>query len=211
MDEARRTSEDPRDNFTDKDGLRRPRSEGEMMQNLFPKMMMLALIASAWASGPAAAQSPAPSPMVAPRGLLDPAFPDAEVYIGTPQAAAEPSGPACKLAAHYVELVNAGQYAAVAALFADDATFLEPMRPNLQGRAQIDAFYTKRIGAMQPQVRAIGYFGSDTECMIELTLQTRIAGQQRYVLVSVDHFILGPGGRIKSMVAFARPARTTGG
>jgi SnoaL-like domain len=154
----------------------------------------------------------APSPMVIaamiiPGGQLDPAFPNADVYIGPPEPAKLPPGRACALAHHYVELVNAGKYLEVAALFADDATFLEPMRPTLHGRAEIDAFYTRRIGAMAPQVMGVSYFGNDSECMVELALQVDMAGQKRWVLVSVDHFILGDDGKVKSMTAFARPVR----
>ena len=115
--------------------------------------------------------------MIIPGGQLDPAFPNADVYLDTPATPTVPPGRACALAQHYVELVNAGKYLEVAVLFADDATFLEPMRPNLHGRAEIDAFYTKRIGAMAPQVMGVSYFGNDSECMVELALQTEIAGQ----------------------------------
>ena len=147
------------------------------------------------------------SPMIVAGGQLDPAFPSADVYIGTPAAPAIPPGPACAMAQRYVELVNAGKYAEVAALYADDATFLEPMRPTLQGRAQIDEFYIKRIGGMAPQIMAVSYFGDESECMVELALRSDIAGQLRWVLVSIDHFILGADGKIKSMIAFARPVR----
>jgi steroid delta-isomerase len=147
------------------------------------------------------------SPMIVAGGQLDPAFADADVYIGTPAVPAVPPGRACALAARYVDLVNAGKYAEVAALYADDATFLEPMRPTLHGRQEIDAFYTKRIGGMAPQIRAVSYFGDDSECMVELALHAQIAGQMRWVLVSIDHFILGADGKVKSMTAFARPAR----
>lgn len=160
------------------------------------------------ASAPAVAA--ASGPLIAPGGLLDPAFPDADVYIGRPESPPVPPGKACEVAARYVDLVNAGKYADVAALFADDATFLEPMRPNLQGREQIDAFYTKRIGAMQPEVMAVAWFGSETECVVDLALRTKMGEGDRWVLVSVDHFIIGPDGRIKSMTAFARPARSGG-
>lgn len=146
-------------------------------------------------------------PMIVPGGQLDPAFPDADVYIGTPVAATAPGGRACAVAQRYVELINAGDYAGVAALYADDATFLEPMRPTLQGRAQIDEFYTKRIGSMKPQIVAVAYLGNDAECMITLTRRVEIGGQQRYVLVSVDHFLVDAKGKISSMAAFARPPR----
>ena len=146
-------------------------------------------------------------PMIIPGGQLDPAFPDADVYIGTPATPHRRRAAPVRWRARYVELVNAGKYAEVAHSIADDATFLEPMRPTLHGRAQIDEFYTKRIGGMAPQVMAVTYFGDDRECMVELALHTEIAGQQRWVLVSIDHFILGEDGKVKSMTAFARPVR----
>ncbi len=145
--------------------------------------------------------------MLAPGGVLDPAFPNADVYLTKPPTPEVPPGRACAVAQRYVELVNAGKYAEVAMRYADDATFLEPMRPNLHGRAQIDEFYTKRIGGMAPQVMAVAYFGNDSECMVELALQTELAGKKRWVLVSMDHFIVGEDGRIRSMTAFARPVR----
>ena len=40
-------------------------------------------------------------------GTLDPAFPDADVYLEAPPSAPVPPGKACQLAAHYVELINA--------------------------------------------------------------------------------------------------------
>jgi hypothetical protein len=140
-------------------------------------------------------------------GALDPAFPDADVYLETPPSAPVPPGKACRLAAHYVALINAGDYLGAAALFADDATFLEPMRPSLKGREQIDGFYTKTIGAMKPHVIALAYTGGDRECMVALANRVELGGKPRYVLASVDHFILRDDGKVDSMVAFARPMR----
>jgi hypothetical protein len=148
-----------------------------------------------------------PHAMVIPGGQLDPAYPDADVYIGTPRPAKAPPGRACAVAQRYVELINGGDYAGVAALYADDATFLEPMRPTLHGRAQISAFYTQRIGSMKPQIMAVSYLGNDSECVVTLTRRVEIDGRQRYVLVSVDHFLINSDGKILSMAAFARPAR----
>lgn len=151
--------------------------------------------------------APSNTPMRIAGGDLDPAITDAEVYIGTPRSATPPAGRACAVAARYVETVNNGDYAATAALFADDATFVEPMRPILRGRAQIDEFYTKRIGTMKPAIIAVAYQGDDRECLITLTTRIEVAGEPRWALVSVDHFILNDAGKVSSMVAFARPMR----
>lgn len=138
-------------------------------------------------------------------GALDPAYNQADVYLETPRSAPVPSGRACALAASYVGLINVGDYFGAAALFADDATFLEPIRPLLKGRAQIDEFYSKTIGAMKPNVIAVAYTGGDRECMVALANRTQLDGKTRYHLASVDHFILRDDGKVDSMVAFARP------
>ncbi|MDE2303583.1 MAG: nuclear transport factor 2 family protein [Sphingomonadales bacterium] len=151
----------------------------------------------------------APAPMAITGGALDPAWPDADVFLGIPPEPRVPPGRACAVAARYVRLVNAGEYAAVAALYADDATFLDPMRPNLHGRAEIDAFYTRQIGAMKPRIRAVTYLGNASECMVELAREVMLDSKPRTVLVSVDHFVVRRDGRISAMVAFARPVRNT--
>jgi hypothetical protein len=109
------------------------------------------------------------------------------------------------LAARYVALVNSGDYLGAAHLFHDDATFLEPMRPSLKGRAKIDDFFTRVIGGMKPQIIAVAYTGDDHQCMVALANQFQVEGKPRYALASVDHFILREDGKIDSMVAFARP------
>ena len=147
------------------------------------------------------------TPMRIAGGVLDPAYPGADIYLGKPKAPAVPPGRACAVAERYVALVNAGKYAEVAALYRDDATFLEPMRPTLRGREEIDAFYTRRIGDMRPAIAAVSYLGNDRECMVELALGIELDGRQRYALVSVDHFIVDEDGRIVSMIAFGRPPR----
>jgi len=151
-----------------------------------------------------------PAPRAIAGGALDPAWPDADVYLATPPEPRVPPGRACAVAARYVSLVNADEYAKVAALYADDATFLEPMRPNLHGRAEIDAFYTRQIGAMKPRIRGVTYLGNARECMVELAREVMLDGKPRTVLVSVDHFVVRRDGRIAAMVAFARPARKAG-
>jgi SnoaL-like domain len=143
--------------------------------------------------------------MIISGGKLDPAFPDADIYLETPESAPVPPGKACQLAARYVELVNGGDYLGAAALYAADATFLEPMRPSLKGREQIEIFYTRTIGPMKPHVIAVAYTGDDRECMVALANRVEIDGKPRYALASVDHFILRDDGKIDSMVAFARP------
>lgn len=164
----------------------------------------MALAATMTAAGTALAME---SPMVVAGGELDPAIPGADVYLAGPEPPAVPPVKACALAERYIALVNAGEYSKVAALYADDATFLEPMDRPLRGREQIDEFYNSQIGGMKPAIAAVSYLGNDRECMVEIALQTQIDGEPRYVLVSIDHFILGEDGKIVSMAAFGRPRR----
>jgi len=147
------------------------------------------------------------APMLLSGGQLDPAFDDADVFREEPRPPAAPPGKACALGNRYVKLVDSGQYAATAALYADDATFLEPMRPSLHGRAQIDAFYARQIGSLRPRLRAVSLLGNGRECMVEIAREVMLDGKPRWALVSIDHFILGADGRITSMIAYARPPR----
>lgn len=138
-------------------------------------------------------------------GVIDPAFPNRDIYLETPVSAPVPPGRACKVAAQYVQFINRGDYMGAAALFHDDATFLEPMRPSLKGRAQIDQFYATTIAPMKPHIVAVAYTGDDNQCMVALANRTEIDGTPRYYLASVDHFIIRSDGKVDSMVAFARP------
>jgi hypothetical protein len=58
---------------------------------------------------------------------------------------------------------------------------------------------------MKPQIVAVAYTGDDRQCMVALAHRVELGGRPRYMLASVDHFILRDDGKIDSMVAFARP------
>ena len=180
------------------------------MKQVISKLASAMAVALAAPVAPAdKAETPlANGPMMIGGGALDPAFPGADIFLVSPKPPKLPHGKACAVAKRYVHLINAGDFSGVAALFADDATLLDPMRPNLQGRVQIVDFYRKRIGQMRPNVLAVTYLGDDKQCMVTLARQIEVAGASRYVLASVDHFILARQGRIASMVAFARPPRS---
>ena len=157
----------------------------------------LILMASSWAG--------ADESLVAPGGRLDPAYPDAEIYLEVPGVPSIPEGAACRVAKRYVDLVNDQQYAELADLYSQDATFLEPVRPGLRGRAAIRDFYARRIGSFQPKVTPVAFVGNESECMMELAMEMPVDGRPRWILVSVDHFVLDDDGKVKLMVVFARP------
>ena len=138
-------------------------------------------------------------------GALDAALTTAEVYVGTPEVAKVPEGKACLAASRYIERINAGQFAAVADLFAVDGVVLDPERHVLRGREQIRAFYSSYVAGQRPQLVRVAYVGDERDCVVEIASGRTIAGVMRYALVSVDHFTL-QGDSVVHMVAFARPS-----
>lgn len=148
----------------------------------------------------------AAAPITIAGGQIDPAFPDADIYLAPPPPGEVPPGRACRVAQRYLELVNSGDYHAIVDLFADDAAVLEPMRATARGRAEIDAFYSRTIGPMRPRIVGVSYSGDDKSCYLTNVREHEIAGQKRYALASVNHFLVNAKGKVVSMVAFSRPA-----
>lgn len=180
------------------------------MRRLHRKSVAIwALLTALAAGGLSAAEPTYPKAISIPGGQLDPAFPGADVYLAEPESGAVPQTAACDAARRYVERVNAGDADGTSALFADDAVILEPIRRAVRGRAEIAEFYATRLSVMKPHIVAVAYLANGNECMAELANRMEIDGQARFVLVSIDHFILGEDGRFSGMVAFARPPRAT--
>ncbi|MFT4026679.1 MAG: nuclear transport factor 2 family protein [Novosphingobium sp.] len=164
-------------------------------------MVLIALAAAA----PAFAQGEAP-PLELAGGPADYTA-TGEFFRDVPRAAVPQPGTACMAARRYLELVNSGRYGEMADLFTADAVVLEPMRgPSggmARGRAEIDAFYSRRIGAMRPHVVGVAYVGNRTDCMLENA--AKVPPATRYSLSSINHFTVNRQGKITRMVAFARP------
>lgn len=181
------------------------------MRRLRRKSAAISVLLTVLAAGGLFASEPASPPAISiPGGQLDPAYPGADVYLAKPESGIVPQTAACEAARRYVERVNDGDADGTSALFSDDAVILEPIRRTISGRAEIDEFYSTRLSVMKPHVVAVAYLANGDECMAELANRMEIDGQNRFVLVSIDHFILGEDGRFSSMVAFARPPRATG-
>jgi hypothetical protein len=172
------------------------------MARFHPRLLF---VAAAAAFGPAAAQEAASPPLELPGGIAD-ITPSGEFYRGLPRPAAPMPGTACVVAQRYLELINAGRYAEVSKLFAANAVVLEPMRGTARGTAEIDAFYSRRIGAMRPHVIGVAYLGDRRHCMLENA--ARVPPSPRYRLSSINHLTLDSRGKIMRMVAFARPSGT---
>lgn len=172
------------------------------MARFHPKLIF---VAAATACGTVAAQEAASPPLELPGGIAE-TIPSGEFYRGVPRPAAPRPGTACVVAQRYLALINAGRYGEVSKLFAANAVVLEPMRGTARGTAEIDAFYSRRIGAMRPHVIGVVYLGNRRDCMLENA--ARVPPSPRYRLSSINHFTLDSRGKIIRMVAFARPGGT---
>lgn len=162
----------------------------------------LIFVAAATASGTLAAQEAASPPLDLSGGIADPTQ-SGEFYRGVPRPATPPPGTACVVAQRYLALINAGRYAEVSKLFAPGASVLDPMRGVARGTAEIDAFYSRQIGALRPHVIGVAYLGDRRDCMLENA--AKVPPSPRYRLSSINHFTLDSRGKITRMIAFARP------
>lgn len=173
----------------------------------FKKALALPAIALLWTGcGMAAPAAEAPASSVAiPGGALDMALMDrADVFTSTPQAATATG--ACLIGDEYVKRINAGRYAEVADLFAENGMMLEPIRKApARGREEIRKFYQTVIAPMKPNVIPVSYVGEGRDCVMTLATRYQIDGKDRYVLTSVDHFVLDDEGKALSMLVYARP------
>ena len=121
----------------------------------------------------------------------------------------------CDVAAQYVSLIQAGRYAEVGELWADDAVFYNPAGQVIHGKPAIKAFYSKFLTSIAPDIRA-ARFASDTAagvCVMEL--ESRMSrgpdGQWRtdpaasYSLSAIDRMTINPAGKIQHMIVYVAP------
>ena len=139
-----------------------------------------------------------------PGGVLDPAFVGADVYVGTPKSGDPGDTLAGKTAQKYIAYLHDGRYADLAALFTDDAIFLDPLRRGVKGPDQVRAFYEKTVGPMKTEIIGVSYVASGSSCMVELAIKVNIQGQERYI----DHFTVNAAGKITRMIVYLRPPQS---
>jgi hypothetical protein len=176
-----------------------------MMRNSRTFRSSLSAIAAASIAGLVhAAPPPAGSPALqVPGGMLDPSQRPRDIYVGTPVAAVPDPNTACTVAERYVKLVDSGRTSELAALYAADGTVYPPTQNIAHGRAEIAAFYAK-VGALKPRIIGVAYIGTKRECIAYLAVGTKINGEQRFTMVTVDHFTLNDKGEVSRMIAFSR-------
>jgi hypothetical protein len=143
-------------------------------------------------------------PPTLPGGTLDTHFPGLDVYAAPPPAAKPPATPACAAAQGYVDRINAGQFGAVADLFADDGLLYHGPGHYHRGLAAIRDFYEGTIGPQKPQIRAVDFVGAGEECVVALASNTAMGATRRFMLASVDLFTVGRDGKVTRMIAFGR-------
>ncbi len=171
-------------------------------------MSILRFIAVACVAGGFALPAVAEEGAAIPGGILDPAFAGADVYKETPKEADPGNVLACQVGKKYLGFLRERKYADMAALFADDAIFLDPLRKSQAGKLNVREFYEKTVGPWAPKAIGVDFVGSGNECIFLMAVEGTVAGQRRYVLAGLDHFTLNEAGKIKRMLVFNRPAQT---
>src|SRR3954470_5319527 len=102
--------------------------------------------------------------------------------------------PTRTFAERYVELTNAGSYAELQTLFADDAVFLGPQQRVLRGAEEIGRFYQSFLPTITPRIRLASFVEQDNVCVYEL--EAVIAGDTEYRLGAIDHATLDADGKV---------------
>jgi hypothetical protein len=109
---------------------------------------------------------------------------------------------ACETPREYVKLINSGRYDAIGGLFSDDAVYMGPGRTR-KGTKEIGEFYQKFLAPMRLQLRAVSYIQEGNDCLVELENKDKKSG--RYVLISIDHFIIDSQGKVSKFIVYLRP------
>ncbi|MBV1688960.1 nuclear transport factor 2 family protein [Novosphingobium sp. G106] len=131
-------------------------------------------------------------------------------------AFAADAGPACEVAAQYVQIIQQGKYQEVGNLFAGDAVFYNPQGRILRGRAPIKAFYSAFLGASTPTVRAARFTEDRTHRVCVMELETRMhqddkgrwsnSADGNYTLSAIDRMMVNADGKIAHMIVYLAPA-----
>ncbi|WP_418061454.1 nuclear transport factor 2 family protein [Pimelobacter simplex] len=106
--------------------------------------------------------------------------------------------------ARYLDAVAGGSPAAIAALYAPDATLEDPVGADLvRGRAAIEEFYGALAGAkVSTELLAVRAIAGQAAFSFRVTTD---AGDQQYVVEPIDVMTFDADGQITSMRAFWAP------
>lgn len=116
--------------------------------------------------------------------------------------------PACEAAARYIELLTAEKFAEVRSLFADEVDYTGPDGKPLSRGDDVGALYA-RLGPqmkdrMKGKIDSLVPVGAN-ECLMEFSTQVDPAAH-RYALSAVDHFVVGPDGKVVRFIPYFQTA-----
>jgi hypothetical protein len=132
----------------------------------------------------------------------------AQASAAHPKTGGSAATDTCETPRDYVKLINSGRYDAIGGLFADDAVYMGPDGTTRNGRKEIAEFYQKVLGAMRLQLKAASYIQEGNNCLVELENKDKRSG--RYDLISIDHFIIDPQGKVSKFIVYLRPGTQFG-
>lgn len=167
------------------------------------KLAALATALGVLALAQPAAAAPQGPPTL-PGGTLDARFPSLDVYLNPPAVAKAPVGPACAAAQAYVDRINAGQFSAVADLFAEDGLLYHRPGHYHRGLAAIREFYEGFVAPHKPKIIGVDFVGGDHECFVTLASNTAFGDTYRFMLAAVDVFTTGRDGKVIRMISYSR-------
>ncbi len=106
-----------------------------------------------------------------------------------------------QIADRYVAIATADGKAALAALFASDATFHAPDGSVYRGREQIAAFYARHLATVVPRFHIHRAVEVGRDCWVELANPPL----DDPVLLCSNHFTVDHDGFIARLAVFLRP------
>jgi SnoaL-like domain len=127
----------------------------------------------------------------------------AQASSADPKTGESAAKDACETPREYVKLINSGRYDAIGGLFADDAVYMGPDGKTRKGMKEIGEFYQNFLGPIRLQLRAASYIQEGNNCLVELENKDKKSG--RYDLISIDHFIIDPQGKVSKFIVYLRP------
>ena len=108
-------------------------------------------------------------------------------------------------ATRYLELINAGEFARVGSLFAENAVVLGPTGDTVHGKSAVSALWGDEFSKTGPlSVSAASMVCEGNVCVAEISPQFAGEPEPRVGLV-VDHFTVNDQGEITRLAIYVRP------
>jgi hypothetical protein len=138
-------------------------------------------------------------------------WPFEHTFASQPPRGQVTPGSACEVGDAFMR----GNGASLADLFAEDAVFMGPYDIIYRGREEIRLWFG-RPGAHDPgkpeqgppKIVPVSFVDRGDECFVEVSQlrpNTEPGQPDRYRLVAIDHFTIGPDRKIERLVIYGRP------